>query len=612
MKVKLLALLCACMLLSGCRVGTTPDVQTEPPATQAPTAEESRLPLLEQGIAMEGWGNLLYIPNEILEGMGQPEIRLLGNGLLLKEYRDQAVVLNHISLEDGALIASGTVTAREGTKLFIGSGEMGLCDRESGRITILDEDLQILRTYPVTAEGEDWYLSPELDMVYIFRSDRGVLVRDLNTGEENWLVDNGFQVTSLGGGNGYVLFEYTDRADQKTYTRCLNLSTASLETLPVDGGISAGTRLGENWLLQNKESYVLVREDTTRSFAWEDADVRLLAPRHHLLAMDSSCRNLTLFDPEGTFLSQCSLPQNSNAMTGDDFVWSGYWEGYFFTDFMDSSCRLMFWDVNAKTEGEDLQMSDPGAAQPSQPLLEPQLYERAAELSKRFGVEIRIAEQCILDYSRYDSYELTDPVFVRSLLDMLEEGLSRYPDGFFSQLCFGSVQSVRIELVGGLRRKDWVEDRPDKVGGFAQNIGSHYLIVLDGFFVNVKTLYHEIAHVIDARLEWDAQIRPDALYSEERWLALQPQGFQYAMSYVDIPEDLDRYSGVGSFLSEYAMTFPTEDRAVLMENAMQGHDWLFEPGSGSAEKLAFYAACIRDCFNTEGWQETMPWEAVLQ
>ena len=105
MKKKLLGLLCACILLSGCHVTSEPAEPTQPPVTEAPTIQQG-VSLLEQGRALEGYTNLIYIPNDTLEGMEWPEMRLLGNGLLLTEYRDGAVVLKHISLEDGALLAS--------------------------------------------------------------------------------------------------------------------------------------------------------------------------------------------------------------------------------------------------------------------------------------------------------------------------------------------------------------------------------------------------------------------------------------------------------------------------------------------------------------------------
>lgn len=493
MKKKLLGLLCACLLLSGCRSSASQPMPTDTPVTEAPPTEiqtePSRLPLPEQGITLGEHQNLLYIPNQTVEDMVSPEVRLLGHGLLLSECVEGKLVLKHISLEDGALISEGSVAAASGAKLYIGSGEIGICDRALGQISILDEQFSPLRAYDVPGEGDDWYLNSELDTLYIFFSDRGLLARNLVTKEDLWLVDNGFRVTPIGSANGYVIFEYTDRADQKTYTRCLNLSMATLETLPIGSAVSGGTRLGETWLIQRSGddgSHALVKNDASHSFCWTDSAVRLLSPKRHLLATDASGRNLTLFDSDGSFISQCVLPLSSHAVVGSDLVWSGYWEGYFFTDFMDSSCHLMFWDVNADCEGENLQMLPLRESQQSQMVVEASLYERAAQLSQRFGVEICIAEQCSLDYSHYDSYALTDPTFIRSALDILEESLSKYPEGFFQQLTYGSIESIRIELVGGLMLKSDVTTHTDDAGAFAQDMGGYYRIVLNGFLMSEK------------------------------------------------------------------------------------------------------------------------------
>ena len=62
----------------------------------------------------------------------------------------------------------------------------------------------------------------------------------------------------------------------------------------------------------------------------------------------------------------------------------------------------------------------------------------------------------------------------------------------------------------------------------------------------------------------------------------------------------------------YALTFPTEDRAVLMAAAMEQNSWDFEAGSGRRAKMQFYADCIRDCFDTTGWPQTTMWEQVLK
>ena len=619
MKKILWGLLCLCMLLSGCRTDAPQPVQTAPPETNPPTAEtqpvNTRQPLLEQGISLEESSNLLYIPNEAVASMTAPEMRLLGHGLLLSECTENEIILKHISLEDGALVASATIPAGSDAKLSIGSGEIGLYDRESGLISILDESFRLQKTYEVTCEGDDWYLNSELDTLYIFFADRGLLARNLETGEERWLVDNGFRVMPKSSSSGYLIFEYTDRTDQKTYTRCLNLSTATLETLPIGSAVSSAIRQGEVWLLQDnefKEHYTLVKAESAQSFTRADSMVRLLSPRHHLLVSDPSGRNLVLYESRGDFLSRCALPQSSHATVGADFVWSGYWEGYFFLDFIDSSCRLMFWDVGAAAEGDNLQMSLSGTAQQPQPVVESQLYERAAQLSQRFGVDIRIAEQCSLDYTHYDSYALTDPVFIREALDILEESLGLYPEGFFRQLTYGSIESIRIELVGGLMLKPDVTTHTDSAGAFVQNRGSYYTIVANGFLLQPQTLFHEFSHIIDDRLDWDSFIREDALYSEEAWLNLQPEGFSYAMSYTNVPEELLSYLETDYFISDYSLTYPTEDRATLLASAMENNSWNFEPGSGRAAKLRYYADCIRGCFDTTGWPTVTLWEQVLQ
>jgi hypothetical protein len=52
-----------------------------------------------------------------------------------------------------------------------------------------------------------------------------------------------------------------------------------------------------------------------------------------------------------------------------------------------------------------------------------------------------------------------------------------------------------------------------------------------------------------------------------------------------------------------------EDRAALMSVIISDKTVLQE-NPGMAEKMRCYAACIRDCFDTEGWPETTLWEQV--
>ena len=613
MKRLLLGLLCICIALSGCTAQPTQTVPTEPSETETVTLPTA-LPLLEQGIPLGEDGNLLYIPNESLEDMNCPEVRLFGNGLLLSAFIRNQYVIRHISLEDGALLNECAISASPGVKLRIGNGSIGLLDSGTNRFHLLDDSLAIQSTQSIPTEGDSWYLNSELDTLYRFYQDQGLLARDLPTGEERWLLEDAVLTGVIGPETEYILFEYTDAKTQLTHTRCLDLSTGALETVPGTGPISTGLRRGEAWLLRKDGTtgeHLLATGDFTSAFTWADSAVTLLSPRMHLLLTDLSGRTLKLYDTEGRFISACTLPREEYATAGTDLVWSGYWDGYFFTDTVDGTCRLMFWDITPETQGEDLPMLPLEQPQEAQRVLEPALYERAEALSQRFGVKILIGEQCAAEYSHYNTYPLTDPGFVGEALDILEECMGRYPEGFFRQLPHGPFGHIQLELVGALMLKEGTENQPGDAAAFVQEQEGHLLIALDGFLLAPDTLYHEFSHVIDRRLDWDAQIREDALYSNEGWLAQQPEGFAYALSYTEMPEETLRYMETGCFDREYSMTYPTEDRATLFAAAMTQAQLLAQR-PGMQKKLDYYARCIRDCFDTEGWPEVTAWEQPLQ
>lgn len=237
------------------------------------------------------------------------------------------------------------------------------------------------------------------------------------------------------------------------------------------------------------------------------------------------------------------------------------------------------------------------------------LYQRAKEMSLRYNVDIRIADQCQLDYSHYSSYEVNDRASITHALDELETALSTYPEGFFRQLCYGDIRRIQIELVGGLAAKEG--SGVGDAAAFAQELSGYYLLVADVFTTYSWSYYHEFTHILDNRLAWDTCLRADALFSEDAWAALQPEGFQYAMSYTDMPDSVRKHVNSGYFMAEYSCTFPTEDRATMMEAAMTNATYEFQTKPGLRAKLEYYCRCIRDCLNTDGWPEMTAWETIL-
>ena len=617
MKYWILSLLLLSLLLSGCQGETVPPTETTSPTSQtepgAPT-EQPGVPLLEAGEQVGEAAGLLYVPNTHVESFALPNMYLFGNGLLLTEHRPGAdggtLVIKRIRLEDGVLEAEASVAASATAQVQIGNGVVTLCDGDLGRITILNEQLAIKETYELPYKQTRCYMDQELSAVFMVFSDRGLLSYQVETGTENWIISNGTNFTIKGSGSGYLIFEYTDKADLRTYTRSLNMATGALETVPVKGTISTAYRSANTWLLRKigtEGTYTIVTGDSAGTFRWIDSLARLIPGRNHLLLPDQNYRSLSLYNTNGGFISQCTLSETEYATVGTDFVWSGYWGGYFFVDTWENTAHLMFWDIEKNTEGTGLEIASVESTEPVEPVMSPELYELAADISERFGVKIGIAEQCFLEYTHYEAFALVEPAYVRNALSMLEHSLSSYPEGMLKQLPYGQIEEIRIELVGGLRAKDGIDSHPVSINGFAQDMGDVYIIVIDAFVVYEETIYHELSHIIDKRLEWYASIHPNALYSEEAWLALQPAGFRYAFSYNDLPSQILAYMDSGYFVKEYSMTFPTEDRATLMAAAMMGTEQ-YESSAGLQEKMHFYAQCIRESFNTKHWPEKTVWE----
>lgn len=604
-------------LLTGCGgQPAAPSAHVTPTGTAGPTRA---LTLMEGREAVGELGNAWYIPSGAVEAMDSPQLIPFGERALLLvsqviEEGGCRAELKLLSLEDGALLAENSFPSSGYVSVRAGDGLVGLCDSGAGVVRLLDGSLTPARVYELEPDGESWYLSGDMETLYILRYDRGLFARDLDSGEETALLDNGARVCALGQPTRYLLFSYVDMGDQRTYCLSLDLDTGAVESPPTAGAVNTGCRVGETWLLGDAarwDRYRVVTDGRVLRTDWAGSRFILTEPLGLLLAADETGRELTLYEPDGGCLSRCTLPRGEDRWVGGDFVWSELWKGYFFLDYENSrNGRLLFWDTQGETRGEDLPMEEGEEPVPGGTLAPAELYDRAAELSRRFGVDVRIADRCALDYTGYTAWAVSDGAALTEAMEVLERALSAYPEGFLEQLKYDRIGSIRIELVGGLSAK---EDAPESISAaaFTQERVDHYLMVADVYMVNEAAVYHELSHIIDSRLAWDAGLREGALFSEEDWLALQPAGFQYAWSYRNIPESVTAYYSSNYFVMDYSCTFPTEDRATLLGAAMTGAFDEFENRPALLTKLDYYSRCIRDCFDTAGWPSVTLWEEPL-
>nr|MDD6335998.1 hypothetical protein [bacterium] len=630
MKSRIALLLALLLLMAGCSTPGTPTSSTQPSAPTSPqttpastpptetTQPTPKLSLMDSRIPAGQLGNSWYIPNEAIEGMSSPQICMFGNALLLNSYVIDSntgcmAILRLVSLEDGSLIAETTFPSSGYITIQAKGERIGICDSGNGQVRLLGPQLDILNTYTLEADSGNWYLSQDMRTLYQFNWQEGILARELASGVQGTLLSNATEVYVRDHCQDDIIFSYVDTKSQKTMCQSLSLKNGTLEKLPVEGDVLTAAHTHNAWLIGDSAQqgmYRLMANGQRKIAVWQDNRLELL-PQAYLLTLDAASRNFNLYDLEGRFLSTCQLPEGQQNFVGQDIIWSDLWGGYFFIDYQGSQAgKLTFWDIQLQTTGQDFPLKAEDSTMGGTSAA-PELYNRARALSQRFGVDIRIADQCSCNYAYFDAYSVNDAGFIGSALDTLERALSVYPQGFFQQLCYGNIQRLQIELVGGLCPKQ-SSLYSDAYGGFASEQSDHYLIVLDLYMMHEGSVYHEITHVMDARLAWDAKLRENALFSEERWLSLQPEGFVYANTYAQMPDSAAQFANSGYFVSDYSCRFAAEDRATMMEAAMHNGFYTYFANPHLYEKLDYYSRCIRDCFDTTGWPQVTAWEERLQ
>ena len=574
--------------------------------------------LMDHAEDVGGLGNVTYIPNDAIESMKSPNVYVVGNALLLvsNEIGEDGcrTVLKMVSLETGELLGESAFVSSGFVTVQVQTEKVGICDSEKGIVRICNKELQIVESYSLEKSSDNWYLSTDLRTLYQIDWEKGVYARELKTGITGTILTNAVDIYVCTQTENYLVLTYTDLESQKNKSIVLNLETGVLEKMPVDVDVISAVGHENVWLLGDSGdwgTYYIIANGDRKVANWKENRFDMLIPRNHLLSVDETARFLTIYDIDGTFVSRCELPVGEMNYAGMEVIWSDLWNGYFFLDYQNSrSGKLMFWNIEKEVEGEDFVLLPDKVVQGGISASK-ELYDRAEKISKEYDVNILIADQCQFEYDAFTSFEVTDEAYISQALTALENALSKYPKGFFEQLKYGNIQEIRIELIGGLRSKDKTVYSGYYVG-FAQENSSYYLIVMDVFVMWESTVYHEFTHVMDARLEWDARLRPEALFSEERWLKLQPEGFSYAETYAQMPEETLKFVNSGYFVREYSCRSPREDRATMFESAILGAEYYFDVNPYLVDKLAYYNECIRDCFDTEGWPEVTVWEEMVK
>ncbi|MCH5184384.1 MAG: hypothetical protein J1E00_09440 [Oscillospiraceae bacterium] len=210
-----------------------------------------------------------------------------------------------------------------------------------------------------------------------------------------------------------------------------------------------------------------------------------------------------------------------------------------------------------------------------------------------------------------------DPVEIYRALNLTDSILSRYPAGMLRETYEGLCDALHLYLCADLY--GYASDGLSRAGGATMWDGEKIVMAIDIYNGLETTLPHELSHAFDVRIELVSAS------SEQNWMQLWENLHSFDNAYAYSYEDyyyLDDYTFYGEssesriwFVDSYARTFPTEDRARIIEN-------LFNPVDDGLpevlqaphlqEKARFYSYILRQCFpSCAASEEPLYWETYL-
>ena len=609
------------LLLAGCgREDIQPSqdatLPTVPPQPSEPT--EPPVPWVEEtGMEWDDEGVLREIPLTIPDGLHFSSAMEFDGDLLLwsiDDHRAQCMLeLCLVELDDGSVAATAEVPVGQFVNPQCLGDTLYICDGPGGQITGLNKALETQHQWQIEQTEDSLIMGGNATVYRTTTNDQGqithLLAVDLNTGESVPAIEGNPEIGWVSGsGDTRSIRCYLPDNGAPDYA-VLDLNTGTYAYAGAQRDVDGAYWVGDLWMLEyygETYTYDLYPEGGEPGrLSLENATLKLL-PEGHLLKTATDSTTLSLHHPDGTLISACRISEQENGYVDSTMIWNKTLGGYFVLHrTYGDTARLLFWDVEKTAEAPDLTLE----AVPTPEANQLRLEQRAAELGKKYGLSILVGSQCDTEFDDFTATRATNYEQVNQALDTLDKALAAYPAGFLRQLRYDNVYGITIQLV-----RDLQAHGSGLIGGgyaaFTQSRWEEALVVIDIEESTEETYYHEVSHIIDRYLEWDAAHRTEALYAEDGWTGLNPGWFDgYTYDYSQ-PLDL---AADGAFIDGYATISPTEDRARVMEYAMAnwGGGW-FRPGTALMRKLEYYCGCIRDAFDTEGWPDTVLWEQYLE
>ena len=292
-------------------------------------------------------------------------------------------------------------------------------------------------------------------------------------------------------------------------------------------------------------------------------------------------------------------PTSSTLLSGGYFIFT-------VKDEETNAPRILAWDFKHSAEKKyfELNRMDYG-----------QVYDLSAEysnqISKKSNVNIFFGKNGSSFSADYYTEPLTDWIKTYDTLSCIDDILSIFPDNMLSSMYVDDITELNIYITKKLRTND--SSSISSAAGLAFIDRNSRNIAIDGTldYLMLKTnLAHEFMHIIDDRIKKTEN--ESGLPYLSFWEALngELEENKYAYKYVDDngyspTNDMNTQFDSRSqddpeiiwFVDAYSKTFPTEDRARIMELLFADKRSALLDSSHIMEKAQYLCAVIRKCFN---------------
>ena len=237
------------------------------------------------------------------------------------------------------------------------------------------------------------------------------------------------------------------------------------------------------------------------------------------------------------------------------------------------------------------------------------LKERATAIGEKYGLDIRISDECKQLYGDYLISAENRRAIIEEALTMVDTELAKYPADFFEKMTKteDGPDKVILYLTGSIRGRGDGSSL-DFAGGFQSVTDEAYIIMLsiESPYSATSSLHHELSHAIENRLIYKPG---ESIYDYEVWEKLGPDpeiyGDQYSYNYAEFGNEklwqLTYFSTDEKnvyYIDNYSCTNAGEDRARLFENAMCREQSYVNYANCPhlLAKLNYYADCIEAVF----------------